>query len=78
MIYDVTPLLNSDKVIYDIYTEKEYYVLSINKHQATLRPVGTSKKKYFSLPNFYERFTIDKMKIRALKLKQILGDDDEG
>jgi hypothetical protein len=69
-------LIDSNKIIYDTHTEREYYVLSINKHQATLRPVGTSKKKYFSVPNFYERFTADKNEIRRLKIKQILGDDE--
>jgi len=69
-------LIDSNKIIYDKLTERKYYVLSINNHQATLRPVGTSKKKYFSIPNFYERFTSDKNEIRRLKIKNILDDDE--
>jgi hypothetical protein len=64
----------SDIIYYDKYTEKEYKIISINKHQVTLNPIDTNKKKYFGIEAFHNRFTTSKLEIRKLKIKKILED----
>lgn len=76
MIYDsIYFLIDSNYNVYDTFTEKEYKIISVNKHQVTLCPIGTNKKKYFGLDTFYKRFTASKLEIRRLKILKILEDD---
>jgi hypothetical protein len=68
--------LHTNSIIYDKYTEMEYKILSYNKHQVTLNPIGTNKKKYFGIESFFNRFTSSKLEIRRLKIKKILDDEN--